>query len=240
MGSAGSLTSSGGSIRRCSKQYPLDVVRVTSESPGEEGCLARASRQHAAHRADARDGTGREDRPCTVTESAYGLREENLPNADDPNRSRVFFPFAWGHRTTDWERGDDPLTRFTFSDDFDEVGQPSGETQIACPRGWRAMDDVSPGHAYLATRSRTAFGTPIDPDVYIRVRPARLTRYRSRMTVVAPLPSCGICPTAIAPLRSSVKRSIFTIAMTSPRGRHSWDCLTAKSKRSVLWSAPSA
>ena len=57
------------------------------------------------------------------------------------------------------------------------VGQPLLQTHIACPRGWRKLGDRSPGKGYLATRSRTVFATPLNPDVYIRDRAARVTTY---------------------------------------------------------------
>ncbi|CAN5782747.1 hypothetical protein BH18ACI4_BH18ACI4_20010 [soil metagenome] len=128
----------------------------------------------------AMDGTELEDRPYTVIEYAYGLREESQPGAGDNNRPHVFFAHALGQRTTQWERGDDPLTQFNFTSDFDDVGQPLQQTQIACPRGWRKLDDSSPGKAYLVTRSRTVFATPLDSNVYIRDRAARTTTYEIR------------------------------------------------------------
>src|SRR4029079_9314542 len=39
-----------------------------------------------------------EDRPYTVTEHAYGLREESRPASDDPQRERIFFPHPLGQR----------------------------------------------------------------------------------------------------------------------------------------------
>src|SRR6185436_11660334 len=56
------------------------------------------------------DGTLREDRPYTVTESVSGIREESPPEPEDIDRLRIFFPHTLAVRTTQWERGDDPLT----------------------------------------------------------------------------------------------------------------------------------
>lgn len=69
------------------------------------------------------------DRPYTVTEACYGLREEPAAGT-----RRVFFPFERATRATHWERGDDPMTAFAFTSDHDDVGQPRRATTIAPPR----------------------------------------------------------------------------------------------------------
>jgi hypothetical protein len=50
-----------------------------------------------------------------VTESLAGVRAV----AD-----RVWFPFAMAQRTTQWERGRDPMTQFAFTAGYDEFGLP--------------------------------------------------------------------------------------------------------------------
>ena len=86
----------------------------------------------------ARDGErGRQDRPYSVTECAYALREvasELLSGEDRRDPSLVFFPFVVAHRTTQWERGDDPMTQFVFVGDYDALGQPQQHTTVAMPR----------------------------------------------------------------------------------------------------------
>ena len=131
----------------------------------------------------ADDGSDRQNRPYTVTEYAYDLREESPPGTSETERPRLFFPHPRAQRTTQWERGDDPMTQFSFTEDYDEYGQPRRQTQIACPRGWRSLDDrpVYSGRPelfqepYLATRTLTTYGEPSDPDVYIRDRVVRTT-----------------------------------------------------------------
>jgi RHS repeat-associated protein len=118
----------------------------------------------------------REARPFTVTECAYGLREEAAPVRDEPGRRRVFFPHLVAQRTTQWERGDDPLTQFTFTEDYDTFGQPRLQTQIACPRGWRTMEDT-PAAPYLATRTRTTFAAPVASEIYTGDRIATSTTF---------------------------------------------------------------
>jgi RHS repeat-associated protein len=141
----------------------------------------------------ARDGTDREKRPFTVTETLHGVcgvldngdeskllsDAESLPEEwkDDAEAHRVFFPHVIAARTTQWERGNDPMTRFSFTEDYDEFGQPQKETQIACPRGWRTLDDA-PSEPYLATQSLTLFAAPPDgADAYIRDRVAKATTF---------------------------------------------------------------
>jgi len=125
----------------------------------------------------ALDGTVRATRPYTVTETAFTLREVSPPAPGDTRRRRIFTVLPTAERTTQWERGSDPLTQFRFQHDHDDVGQPLGETRIACPRGWRRMNDRALGGPYLASRSRTVFAAPTDASVHIRNRVARTTSY---------------------------------------------------------------
>lgn len=124
----------------------------------------------------AADGSIREDRPYTVVEYSYGLREEPVPDVEG-ERQRIYFPHLLAERTTQWERGNDPLTRFAFWDDYDAFGQPRTQTSIACPRGWRSITD-RPGENYLSTRSTTSFGSPTDPTVYIHDRPTQAVSHQ--------------------------------------------------------------
>ncbi|PLS79655.1 MAG: hypothetical protein CYG59_12095, partial [Chloroflexi bacterium] len=124
----------------------------------------------------ALDDSDREQRPYTVTESQYGLREEAVPGAHEPGRQRIFFPHLVAQRTTQWERGDDPMTQFTFTDHYDDYGQPERQTQIACPRGWRTLADT-PAKPYLATRTRMIYAEPKNRQKYIRDRVAKTTTY---------------------------------------------------------------
>jgi RHS repeat-associated protein len=134
----------------------------------------------------ALDDSEREDRrPYTVTESAYNLKEFDAPTTSDAERLRIFFPHLIAQRTTQWERGDDPMTQFTFTkyldenrkfDPFDPYGRPLQQTSVACPRGWRKMDDVSKG--YLTTRTATVYASPLDLEkTYIVDRVARSTSF---------------------------------------------------------------
>ncbi|MGA2402490.1 MAG: SpvB/TcaC N-terminal domain-containing protein, partial [Syntrophobacteraceae bacterium] len=130
----------------------------------------------------ALDGSNREDRPYTVSESSYGLVEIEPPAAGDTGRLHIFYPHSTSQRTTQWERGGDPMTQFSYTrytddkDVFDPFGRPLAQTQIACPRGWRTLDD-KPGDTWLATRSRTHYAIPIDPKTCIHDRVAKASSY---------------------------------------------------------------
>lgn len=124
----------------------------------------------------ALDGTPRQERPYAVAELVHGLREEQRP---DLSSQRVFFPHVRAERTTQWERGDDPMTRFAFDGDHDDVGQARTRTQIACPRGWRRLDD-RPGRPYLATRRHTTYAVPARAEIHIADRAAQVTAHEIR------------------------------------------------------------
>lgn len=98
----------------------------------------------------ALDGSPSETRPFTVTERQYGLREESPPAADRPRR-RIFFPHLVAERTTQWERGDDPMTRFSFTGDHDAFGQPRLTVALAVPRGRDYRRPAPSGAPYLGT-----------------------------------------------------------------------------------------
>ncbi|HEY1380561.1 MAG TPA: SpvB/TcaC N-terminal domain-containing protein, partial [Gemmataceae bacterium] len=107
-----------------------------------------------------RDGSAAQDRPYTVTEFLYGVCEvvadngsPNLRGRPRPGEApardgegttpRVFYPHSLAQRTTQWDRGDDPLSQFAFTDyysdpvagTYDPYGRPRSMIQIAVPRG---------------------------------------------------------------------------------------------------------
>ncbi len=125
----------------------------------------------------ALDGSEREDRPYTVTEYLQGVREDFLPNpATETDRKHIFFPHLLAQRITQWERGNDPMTTFSFREDYDEFGQPRKETRITCPRGWKKLSDTA-AEPFLATRSVTEYANPVDPSIYIKNKVAKTTEY---------------------------------------------------------------
>ncbi|MGK7905771.1 MAG: SpvB/TcaC N-terminal domain-containing protein [Synechococcus sp.] len=109
----------------------------------------------------ALDGTSRQSQPYTVTEAQSGVVEVEPPTDPRSKRQRIFFPHGLAQRITQWERGDEPMTQFSFTQDYDDYGQPSTQIQIACPREWRNLDD-RPDKPYLATLSKTVYTKPRD------------------------------------------------------------------------------
>jgi RHS repeat-associated protein len=118
----------------------------------------------------------RRKRPYTVTEYAYDLSEIDKPDDKQKDRLPIFFPYTIAQRTTEWERGKDPMSKFQFTDDYDPYGQPQRQTSVACPRGWSTSGDgIGKPSPYLVTRTRTAYASPELPGPYIYARVAKAT-----------------------------------------------------------------
>ena len=123
----------------------------------------------------ALDGTARADRPYTVTEYLYDVREESVPNGPS-ERHRIFFSHPLAQRSTQWERGDDPMTNLAYTRDYDGFGNVLTSIRVACPRGWRHVGDHVRA-SYLATIATTEFAAPTTDAVYIHDRVARAAAY---------------------------------------------------------------
>jgi hypothetical protein len=134
----------------------------------------------------ALDGTARQDRPYTVTENLYGVCEVTVENgrtrvrapalpqdsiaAPGGSQSRIFFPHVLAQRTTQWERGEDPLSQFSFTGfyadpvtrAYDPYGRVRSLVRIAVPRGRNYRNSLPPGapapEPYLATHVVTDYG----------------------------------------------------------------------------------
>lgn len=131
----------------------------------------------------ALDGSERQDRPYTVIEHAYNLKKVDTPTGFS---DRIFFPHLIAQRTTQWERGDDPMTQFAFTDDYDEFGQPQRQSAIAMPRLRRhqqtimgqVVGTVQPNETrVLATHSHTEYAKPDNDATYIHDRVAQVRTY---------------------------------------------------------------
>ena len=132
------------------------------------------------------DGSNLQERPYTVTEQAYDLREVEAPAAGSARR-HIFFPHSIAQRTTQWERGNDPHTQFAYTAEYDDVGQPRRQIAIACPRGWRALGDT-PAAGFLATLSHTAYASNIPADRYMRDRVVRTRSFEIKDTAGKSVP----------------------------------------------------
>ncbi|MCU0924740.1 MAG: FG-GAP-like repeat-containing protein [Hydrogenophaga sp.] len=128
----------------------------------------------------ALDGSTLEERPYTVTEHAYGIVEID-PRANGSGRRHIFFPHAIAQRTTQWERGDDPATRFSIADEFDDYGQPRRQLDIACSRGWKGLGFL-PDQPYLATLSITTYADVPTAGPFLADRVARTRTYELTQT----------------------------------------------------------
>ena len=125
----------------------------------------------------AQDGTNLETRPYTVTESIQGVREETPPESEETERLRIFFPYGLAQRTTQWERGEEPMTQVSFTADYDEYGQPRMQASIAVPRGKDFRVGAVAAAPYLATQAVTTYAQRDDSDRYMVDRPARAEAY---------------------------------------------------------------
>ena len=168
---------------------PFDAPML-SRPPGQAAFLAGLPRsaRRAALRAlrgqqlrtelYALDGTYREHRPYTVTETISGVREESPAGQPDDVRERIFFPFALGSRTTQYERGDEPMTQFTFPAGYDAYGFATRQIAVAVPRGRDPMAAATAATPpYLATYATTEYARRDDTDHYLINRVARAISY---------------------------------------------------------------
>lgn len=132
----------------------------------------------------ALDGSDRTDRPYTVTESISGVREESpveerniTRHPEAPTNHRIFFPFGLAQRTTQWERGDDPMTQFSFSENYDDYGMARRQIAIAVPRGRDFLQPAIDAEPYLATVSTVDYIHRDEADLYMVDRVARSNSY---------------------------------------------------------------
>jgi RHS repeat-associated protein len=112
----------------------------------------------------ALDGSARQNRPYTVSENLQGVRLEYTPEnvaLQDTLRGQkagsgyIFFSHGLSSRSTQWERGEEPMTQFSFTEDYDVYGIPHKQIGIAVPRGVNYLS----GNAvpYLCTFSDSTF-----------------------------------------------------------------------------------
>lgn len=126
----------------------------------------------------ALDGSPDSDKPYTVTESLYDVREIEGDDPDAGNRLRIFFPFQIATRTTQWERGSDSMTQCSFTIGYDNYGLPQSELAIAVPRGRNPLASLdAAGEPYLSTGSKSEYARLDDDQHYIVDRVARSTSY---------------------------------------------------------------
>ena len=112
----------------------------------------------------AEDGTPLASLPYTITENRYAVQEIEPPAHPLDPRTRIFSPHQLAQRTTQWERGDDPMTSMTFTDGYDDFGQPTRQTTVALPRRSRRRASANgvtlDEPRILATHARTHYVNP--------------------------------------------------------------------------------
>jgi len=119
------------------------------------------------------DGSPNQDHPYTVTESQFDVREIDPPTQGS-SRLRIFFPFQIANRTSQWERGAEPMIRCEFTGNYDAYGMPGSKHEIAVPRGRNPLVQLaSPGTPYLSTYSTTEYARLDNASLYIIDRTCR-------------------------------------------------------------------
>jgi RHS repeat-associated protein len=148
---------------------PADTLQLLQSLPATQRADAIRSLRGQILRTElyALDGTPHQDHPFTVTESQYGIREENPPASRNTQRRRIFFPHPVAQRTTQWERGDQPMTQFAFNDQYDPYGQPRRQVSLAVPRYRDYHVAGTPGEPYLGTVTETRYAQRDDAHQYM-------------------------------------------------------------------------
>lgn len=164
----------------------LSITNKTTELTQRDRRHALRSLRGSVLRSEmyALDGSARQSLPYTVTEGAFLFTEVRNPWTGAPaDIYQVFFPYPVAQRTTQWERGDDPLTKFTFPAEYDQYGQPRQNTNVIMPRRslrrveldcflGKLAGDIVNETRILATHSCTQYAAP-DDGLYINNRVAQ-------------------------------------------------------------------
>jgi RHS repeat-associated protein len=143
-------------------QRPNDMLTLLAELPRRARRDALRTLRGTLLRSElyALDNSVLQNRPYTVTESMMSLREEFNPSLlanplwNDANAywsggGYIFFPFNTAQRTTQYERGTDPMHNFSFTKSYDLYGQAKGQLSIGVPRGAAPLGGGN--GTYLAT-----------------------------------------------------------------------------------------
>lgn len=161
------------------------------------------------------DGTPLQNKPYTVTESLMSVRKEFDP-AEDPDLFKgwersgqgywagtgfIFFPFNVAQRTTQYERGNDPMHSMSFVKGYDAYGHPIGELSVGLPRGSSPQSGGSGN--YLATYGESEFIYKDIPDGQYMV-----DRVRRSLSYDATKPAAG---TSVFAFKDSIFGSQATL-----------------------------
>lgn len=129
------------------------------------------------------DGSILEARPYTVSENNYAARLEFTPDGTQDlsyaGSGHIFFPFSLAQRTTQWERGNEPMTQIAFTADYDAYGNPESMIEMGIPRG-RDFTQKNNGakESYLIKFTSTKFANPVDNNLlYLVGKIAKVSIY---------------------------------------------------------------
>jgi RHS repeat-associated protein len=148
-----------------------DPLRIRHALRALRGCALRSELY-------ALDDSPHRDRPYTVSEFLYDVREIEPDDPGATGRLRIFFAMQIANRTTQWERGSDPMTQLSFTGGYDAYGFSRTQLAVAVPRG---RDPLRPlgaaSEPYLSTYSVTEYSRRDDAARFIVDRVARTTGY---------------------------------------------------------------
>jgi len=96
----------------------------------------------------ALDNTPLQGKPYTVTESLSYMRADYIPEHMPSNTFKyasgyIFFPYQIAQRTTQWERGNDPMTSFSFTWNYDAYGQATNQMSAGVARGLNPLTGIA-------------------------------------------------------------------------------------------------
>jgi RHS repeat-associated protein len=158
---------------------PAEMIAFLEALPRQPQADALRSLQGNILRTElyALDDTAREERPYTVSETLFGVREESPPEDAGSDRQRIFFPHPLAQRTTQWERGNEPMTAFAFTDGYDQYGQPGRQVSLTVPRRRDFRATALAAVPYLGTVTTTTYAQRDDDVRYIVDRVASTSAF---------------------------------------------------------------
>src|SRR5690606_7480767 len=125
--------------------------------------------------------------PSAITESVMGIRQEFDPaqiasNAWTESQGAywtgggyIFFPFSVAQRSSQYERGDDPMHSYSFTQNYDAYGQVQGALSVGLPRKSSPIQGAS--GEYLGTYELSEYIYVDTPDQYMVDRVKRSVAY---------------------------------------------------------------
>jgi len=163
----------------------LNILLATLPRRAERDALRSLRGREVRTELYGLDSSGLEGQPYTVTENQSSTRLEFTPSEAQimqgnlPGSGYIFFAFTLAQRTTQWERGNDPLTQITFTDNYDSFGQPQSFIETGVPRGREFITaDANASEPYLVKFTSITYTNPINtPGLYLVDRVAKTTVY---------------------------------------------------------------